>query len=181
MTTARVGVTMLSAGLCLFAAPAAHADFDDLLDTVIGAATAGTDQLADVADIPGSAVDLDMSSVLQDPLAQLDQLFHEPAAAGASADADTSADTGSAAPGDTDSGTSTGEQNDENSGNSLNLPKLSMPSGGNGSGGNGGGSGGNGGGSGGNGSGPASHGAKAKANTSATKAPIGLPGSEGHG
>lgn len=174
MTTARVAVTMLSAGLCLFAAPAAHADFDDLLDTVIGAATAGTDQLADVADIPGSAVDLDVSSVLQDPLAQLDQLFHEPAAAGASADADTSAGDGSAAPGDTDSGTSTGDQNDENSGNSLNLPKLSMPSGGNGSGGNGGGSGGNGG-------GPASHGAKAKANTSATKAPIGLPESEGHG
>lgn len=155
------------AGLCLLLAPAAHADLDDLLDTVIGAASAAADPV-DAVGIPDGSVDLDASGVLQDPLVQLDQLLHgssgqaEPEPAGTNPD--TSADANQGTPADT-SGTSTGAEhqsgNSENSNNSTSFPKLSMPSGG--SGGSGSGGSGNGGGSGGQ------AGNRTKSNTSAAK------------
>lgn len=179
MAAARGAVTMLSVGFCLLTAPAAHADLDDLLDTVIGAASA-----VDVADVPGDPVDLDASGVLQDPLTQLDQLFHDspgqlgsesaPADAGAPTDVGISGDGAPTNPGDTNSTPGGAEHDGSNSGNSSNtpsLPKFSMPSSGSGSGGSG---------SGGSGGGPgssAAKGAKTKANTSATK-PGGLPKAE---
>lgn len=172
---ARVTATVVSAGLCLLVAPAAHADLDDLLDTVIGAASAGPDPV-DVVDIPAGSVDLDASGVLQDPLAQLDQVLHgapgqlspEPATAGTPTEAN------SDSPSDTTPAPANGEHqtgNSENSNNSSSFPKLSMPSGGNGGGGSGGG---------GNGSGaPGGNNNKTKANTSATKSGADLPKAEG--
>jgi len=176
--------TMVSAGFCLLVAPVAHADLEDILDMVIGTAGVGPDPV-DVVDLPAGSVDLDASGVLQDPLAQLDQVLHgepgqlspEPATAGtpAEADPDTPSGTHSGAPGDTNPTPSNGEHqagNSENSTNSNSFPKLSMPSGG-----NGGGSGG-----GGNGSGaPGGNNTKTKSNTSAAKPGTELPKTEGEG
>ena len=151
--------TIVSAGFCLLVAPAAHADLDDLLDMLIGAASAGPDPV-DVADIPAGSVDLDASGVLQDPLAQLDQVLH---------------DTDSGAPGDTTSTPADGEHhtgNSENSNNPTSFPKLSMPSGGNGGGGSGGS---------GNGSGAPGGNNRVKSNTSAAKPGADLHKAEGDG
>ncbi|MGV0748920.1 hypothetical protein [Mycolicibacter minnesotensis] len=163
----------------------AHADLDDLLDTVIGAVSAGPDPV-DIADLPAGSLDLDASGVLQDPLAQLDQLLHgepgqlspEPATAGTPAEATsgTPPDTNSGAPGDTNSTPGNGEHqagNSENSNNPTNFPKFSMPGGGNGGGGSGGG---------GNGSGaPGANNTKTKSNTSAARPGADLPKAEGDG
>ncbi|UVO13720.1 hypothetical protein NM962_06455 [Mycobacterium sp. SVM_VP21] len=171
--------TIVSAGFCLLVAPAAHADLDDLLDTLIGAVSAGPDPV-DVADIPAGSLDLDASGVLQDPLAQLDQVLHdapgqfspEPATAGTPAETNpgTPADTDSGAPGGTTPTPTDGEHhtgNSENSNNSNSFPKLSMPSGGNGGGGSGGS---------GNGAGsPGGNGNKVKSNTIAAKPGADLP------
>ncbi|WP_409436182.1 hypothetical protein [Mycobacterium sp. SMC-14] len=176
---ARVTATIVSAGFCLLVAPAAHADLDDLLDTLIGAASAGPDPV-DVADIPAGSLDLDASGVLQDPLAQLDQVLHdapgqfspEPATAGSPAEVNPGApsDTDSGAPGETTPTPADGEHhtgNSENSNNPTSFPKLSMPSGGNGGGGSGGS---------GNGSGaPGGNNNKVKSNTSAAKPGADLP------
>lgn len=182
---ARVTATIVSAGFCLLVAPVAHADLDDLLDTVIGAASAGPDPV-DIADLPAGSLDLDASGVLQDPLAQLDQLLHgepgqlspEPATAGTPAEATpgTPPDANSGTPGDTNSTPGNGEHqagNSENSNNPTNFPKFSMPGGGNGGGGSGGG---------GNGSGaPGANNTKAKSNTSAARPGADLPKAEGDG
>lgn len=207
---ARVTAAMVSAGFCLLAAPAAHADFEDLIDTLIGAASAGP---IDVADIPSGSMDLDAAGVLQDPLAQLDQVLHgspdqpspEPATAGASTE------TNPDAPSDTNSGTTgdatptpagSGHQGGNsggsgNSGSSANSGSSgSSGSSGNsnnstsfpkfsmpsgGSGGSGGS--GNGGGSGGSGSGSGAPGGnnKSKPNTRADKPGADLPKAEGDG
>lgn len=171
-------------GCCLLSAPVANADFDDLLDVVLGAATAGPD-LGDLGGIPGDLGAFDVHDFLQDPLAQLDQAFHDsPGQFGlgepdsGSADAshdpgtapdttpDTTPDQGSGTTPDHGSGSdSEHDSSGGNSSNSPSLPKFSMPSGGNGGGGNGGGSGGGPGGSGGSGNGAT----KARANTSVTK------------
>lgn len=166
-------------GCCLLSAPTANADFDDLLDTVLGAATAGPD-LGDVGGVPADLGSFDVQNVLNDPLAQLDQVFHgstgqlglgEPA----SGPADTSHDTGTTP--DTPAGTTpetgsgsgatTGSEQTGSGGNSSNsssLPKFSLPSGGNGGGGSGGG------GNGGGGNGAGNNAAKTKSNTSGTNA-----------
>ena len=186
---ARVTATIVSAGFCLLVAPAAHADLDDLLDTVIGAVSVDAAPI-DVADIPAGPVDLAASGVLQDPLAQLDQVLHDapgqsgPEAVTAGAptqtNPDSPSDTNPGAPGDTTPTPANGEHqpgNSENSNNSTGFPKLSMPSGGNGGGGSGGGSGG-----GGNGSGATAGANKqAKANTSAVRPGVELPKAEGDG
>ena len=172
VATARGTATVLSVGICLFAAPAAHADLEDLLDAVIGAASAGADPV-DVADLAGSPVDLDASGVLQDPLAQLDQLFHDtagqsaPAAEGAPADTANPGDTTPASPGQdtTHDGAEHAGNNSDNSSNPGGFPKLGMPGGGNG---------GSGGGPGGSGS-PAANAAKTRANSGAAKPVDGLP------
>lgn len=158
--TARGAVTaLLSVGICLFAAPVAHADIEDLLDTDIGPAS------AEAPGAPGDPAALDASGVLQDPLAQLAQLFR-------SAPAESGSEPRPAAKPDEDD-TPTYEQDDSSSDNSLKFPKVSLPSSGNGSGGNGGGS---------NGSGShAGHGAKPKTNASATKPHVGIPEIDGHG
>lgn len=165
----RVVTAVLALGCCLLAAPAAHADFDDLLDTVIGAAAAGTD--VDLAGVPVDAVDFgDLGGVLQDPLGQLDQVLHDapgypdtPADTGTPGDTGAPAD-GAPADGSPETGTGAEHHSEDGSGRLPSIPKFSMPSSGSGSGGNGGGSGGNGGGSGGSGGGAP----RAKANTSAT-------------
>lgn len=163
-----VVAALATLGCCLLTAPAANADFEDLLDPFFGAVSVGPD-LGDAG-----AVDLpevsDVSSVLNDPLAQLEQLFHDsPGPAGAEEHASAPSDTGhDNSPGsghstsDTDSGNSS-------SNNSSSLPKFSMPSGGNGGGGSGGGgngAGGSGGGGNGGGGNPGNGGAKTKSNTS---------------
>ncbi|WP_231383941.1 hypothetical protein [Mycobacterium sp. UM_WGJ] len=174
---ARVTATIVSAGFCLLVAPAAHADLEDLLDIVIGAASAGPDPV-DVADLPAGSVDLAASGVLQDPLAELDQLLHgEPGQLSPEPATESSPGT----PTDTNSGDTTptpanGEHHtgdSENSNNSTSFPKLSMPSGGNGGGGSGGG---------GNGSGAqGGNNTKTKSNTSAAKPGADLPKAEGDG
>lgn len=178
---------LVALGCCLLSAPAANADFDDLLDTVLAAATAGPDP-ADLAGIPGDLGgfgDFDVHGVLDDPLAQLDQALHgAPGQLGLgepdSGPADTTHDTGTTpdtTPGATPdagsgSGSTTGSEHGTSGGSSANspsLPKFSMPSGGNG--GSGGGPGGSGGSSG-NGA------TKTKANAGATKdalAPVATP------
>ncbi|WP_234821447.1 hypothetical protein [Mycolicibacter virginiensis] len=182
---ARTTATIVFAGFCLLVAPAAHADFEDLLDTVIGAASTGPDPV-DIADLPAGSLDLDASGVLQDPLAQLDQVLHgepgqlipEPATAGTPAESNPGdpSDTNSGAPGDTTPNPGNGEHqagNSENSNNPTSFPKFSMPGGGNGGGGSGGG---------GNGSGaPGANNAKTKSNTSAAKPGADLPKAEGDG
>ncbi|BBX24262.1 hypothetical protein MTER_36730 [Mycolicibacter terrae] len=160
-------------GCCLLAAPTAHADFDDLLDTVLGAAAAGAD--LGPGEIPADPGDLGDLGVLQDPLGQLDQLFHEtpgsvdadPAYGAPDSPAhgapDSPGDGGYGAP----SGTTPGgaEHNSEGEGSERlpSLPKFSIPSTGNGS----GGSGGSGGGSGGSGN-SGSSAPRTKANAGAT-------------
>lgn len=172
-----VVTAFLALGCCLLAAPAAHADFDDLLDTVLGAATAGAD--VDLGGLPADSVDLGDLGAFQDPLAQLDQLFHDtPGPTDGTPEAptdgtpDAPAEAGPGAPTDTTSDTPTGAEHHGESGNSNNLPslpKFSIPSTGSGSGGSGGGGGGPGGSGGSNGS-NGSNGSvtKTKANTSAT-------------
>lgn len=154
------GVTVVAAfaalGCCLLSAPTANADFDDLLDTVLGSAAAGADQL-DLGGVPADLGGFDVHDVLNDPLTQLDQVLHsnpgqpaggEPESGPADTGHDTGTDTGHDTPGGS-------------SGNSPSLPKFSMPSGGNGGGGSGGGPGG----SGGSGNGAT----RTKANANATK------------
>lgn len=157
---------VVALGCCLLSAPAAHADFDDLLDTIIGAASAGAD--VDLAGIPAGFGDIGDLGVLNDPLSQLDQLFHD-----APGPADTPPDGTSDAPADGSPDAPAGATHDTtehsseggSSNSSSSLPKFSMPSTGSGSGGSGGGPGGGSGGSGGSGSPNA--GAR-KANTSAS-------------
>jgi hypothetical protein len=165
-----VVTAFLALGCCLLAAPAVHADFDDLLDTVLGAANA-TD--VDLGAFPGDAGDLgnlgDLG-VLQDPLGQLDQLFHDtPGSADGTSDAPVGATPDTHTDGTPDGTGSAEHDSDSGSSNHLpSVPKFSLPS--NGSGGSGGGPGG----SGGSGS-PAGGGAKTKANTSATPAAVPAP------
>ncbi|MEB3031240.1 hypothetical protein [[Mycobacterium] nativiensis] len=165
-------------GCCLLSAPTANADFDDLIDSVLGAATAGPD-LSDVGGVPADLGTFDVQNVLNDPLAQLDQVFHDsPGQLGlgepTSGPADTSHGTGTTP--DTPSGTTpdsgsgsgatTGSEHQGSGGNSSNspsLPKFSLPSGGNGGGGSGGG------GNGGGGNGGGNNAAKTKSNTSANR------------
>lgn len=169
-----VTALLAALGCCLLAAPAAHADFDDLLDTVLGAATAADVDLGGIPGDPGDLGDIGDLGVLQDPLGQLDQLFHDtPSSADSTPDtpADGAPDTpADGTPDGTPDGTGSAEHGSE-SGSSNNLPsipKFSIPSTGSGSGGSGGGgSGGSGG-----GGGPAVGGAKTKANTSATPATV---------
>jgi len=170
---------LVALGCCLLSTPAANADFDDLLDTVLGAATVGPDP-GDLAGIPadlGAIGDFDVHGVLEDPLAQLEQVLHgtpgqlvlgEPESGPADPthdpdttpepthDPDTTPGAGSGATG-SEQGNSGG-----GSGNSASLPKFSMPGSGSGGGGNGGGGSG---GSGGSGNGTA----RSKANAGATK------------
>lgn len=172
---------LVTLGCCLLSAPTANADFDDLIDTVLAAATTGPDP-ADLAGIPGGFGDFDVNSVLDDPLAQLDQVLHgapgqlglgepESAPADTTHDPDTPPDTthdSGTTPGTTPgagSGATTGSEHGTSSGssgNSPSLPKFSMPSSGSGGGGNGGGGSG---GSGGSGNGAT----KSKANAGASK------------
>lgn len=176
-----VVTAFLTLGCCLLAAPTAHADFDDLLDTVLGAATAGAD-VDPGGLLPADTGDLGDLGVLQDPLAQLDQLFHDtPGAADATSahgtpDSPTDAtpvegtpdgaEHGSGAPsGDTPGGAEHGSES-SSSNNTPSLPKFSLPSTGNGSGGSGGGPSGSSGSSAGNGA--------KKANSSASKPVHGL-------
>ncbi|GFG71905.1 hypothetical protein MSEN_36250 [Mycolicibacter senuensis] len=139
------------------AAPAAHADFDDLLDPLLGA---GADP--DWGGLPPDSADIGDLGVLQDPLSQLDQLFHD-----SSSPADGPAESAPGAPTNDPSDSTEGDEHSSASGGSNNLPslpKFGMP--GSGSGGSGGGpGGGSGGGPGGSGgSNPGA--AKTKANTS---------------
>lgn len=164
-----VVTAFLTLGCCLLAAPTAHADFDDLLDTVVGAATAGAD--VDPAGLlPADPGDLGDLGVLQDPLTQLDQLFHDaPGTADATPGYGTPDSPTDATPADgTPGGAEHGSESDD-SNNTPSLPKFSLPSTGNGS----GGSGGSGGGPGGSGGSSAGNGAK-KANSSASKPVDGL-------
>lgn len=156
---AGVVAAFLALGCCLLAAPTAHADFDDLLDGIFGAATAGAD--VDLGAIPAEPGDLgDLGGVLQDPLGQLDQLFHQ--GAGDDPTPDT-AGSGASSDGTPDTHTGADENEGGSSHNSLpSMPKFSLPS--SGSGGSGGGSGGSGGGGGGGGA------PRTKSNTSATNA-----------
>lgn len=156
-----VVTAFLALSCCLLAAPTAHADFDDLLDTVLGAASAGAD--VDPGGLPADA-DLGDLGVLQDPLGQLDQLFHDTPGSG---DGTPEAPTAAGPDASTDhpsEPTTSGEHSGESSGSNHlpSLPKFSMPS--SGSGGSGGSGGGPGGGSGGSNTGAT----KTKANTSAT-------------
>lgn len=136
-----IGVVAAAVALgCCLSAPA-HADFDDLLDTVIGVADAGP---GDPGGLPADSGDLGSLGVLRDPLGQLDQLFHD-------------------TPGESD-GTPTDTDADHEGSGSNNLPsvpKFGIPGTGNGSG-SGGGPGGSGGSNGGA--------AKAKANAGASNA-----------
>ncbi|MEO6794408.1 MAG: hypothetical protein ABI253_14760 [Mycobacterium sp.] len=135
---------VVALGCCLLSAPTAHADLDDLFDTVIGGAAAGTDQV-DLADVPGDPGDfggLDIHGVLDDPLTQLDQVLHgapgqlgsEPAPVDSAPGAATGAAPGAERPAESGS-----------SGGAPSLPKFSLPnapsggSGGSGGGGSGGG------------------------------------------
>ncbi|MEB3062383.1 hypothetical protein [[Mycobacterium] zoologicum] len=158
----RVVVAALATlGCCLLTAPAASADFEDLFDPFFGVASAGPD-LGDAGavDVPEVA---DVNSVLNDPLAQLDQLFHSsPAPSGADEQASARADSHDDTTGSGHSNSD--DSNNSSSNNSSSLPKFSMPSGGNGGGGSGGG--GNGGGGNGGGGNPGNGGAKTKSNTS---------------
>ncbi|MEB3020466.1 hypothetical protein [[Mycobacterium] crassicus] len=173
-------------GCCLLSAPTANADFDDLIDSVLGAATAGPD-LGDVGGVPADLGTFDVQNVLNDPLAQLDQVFHDsPGQLGlgepTSGPADTGHGTGTTpdtptgttpdSHPDSGSGSTTGSEHQGSGGNSSNspsLPKFSLPSGGSGNGGSGGG--GNGGGGGGNGGG--NNATKTKSNSSANRAGAG--------
>ena len=162
----RVVVAALATlGCCLLCAPAANADFEDLLDPFFGAALAGPD-LGDTGavDLPEVA---DVNSVLNDPLAQLEQLFHD-SPGQTDEHASTPTDTGHDDTTGSGNGNADNHSGDASSANSSSLPKFSMPSGGSGGGGSGGGgSGGGGSGGGGNGGGnPGNSGAKTKSNTS---------------
>lgn len=154
----RAGVVaaFLALGCCLLAAPTAQADFDDLLDSIVGAATAGAD--ADPGALPADPGDLgDLGGVLQDPLGQLDQLFHQGAGDDPTPDSPEASSDGTPDP-------HTGAENEDGSSHSSvpSLPKFSLPGSGSGSGGSGGGSGGSGGGGGGA--------PRTKSNASATNA-----------
>lgn len=158
-----VVAAVLALSSCLLAAPAAHADFDDLLDTLFGA---GVD--VDPGALPADSADIGDLGVLQDPLSQLDQLFHDsPSSADGNPEESGEPAAGAPTDGPSDS-TAGGEHSGESGGsnNLPNLPKFSMP--GSGSGGSGGGpGGGSGGGPGGSGgSNPGT--AKTKANTNGT-------------
>ena len=163
-----VVTAFLALGCCLLSAPAAHADLDDLFDTVIGAADG-----ADPGAIPDGSADLADLGVLNDPLAQLDQVFHETPGPAAATPGGVPMDAGSGVPtgGTPDSAPGTEHGDDGGSSHNLpNVPKFSMPgSGSGGSGGSGGGPGGSG------GSGNPAGATKARTTTSATGAPLAPP------
>lgn len=172
-----VAAAVLALSCCLLSAPAANADFDDLFDIVFGAA-GGVD--VDPGDLPLDPGGFDVSQVLQDPLAQLDQLFHDAPGepdAGSAADPGPGDHTGSDSDGEATppadntgapSGSPRHDGNSENSNSTSNFPKMPGGGGGNGGGGNGGGSG-----------SPANN-AK-KANAAATKPAADLPKADGEG
>lgn len=156
--------TFVALGCCLPSAPTAYADFDDLFDNVIGAAAAGAEQtdLAGVVGDPGDLGGLDIHGVLNDPLAQLDQMFHTTPDAPASAGPDAGPDAPAGPDGGNDANAGAEHSSEGGSSNNLpGLPKFSLPSTGSGSGGSG--SGGSPGGSGGGDSKP-----KPKVNASAS-------------
>ncbi|MDQ2627173.1 MAG: hypothetical protein M3Y90_09260, partial [Actinomycetota bacterium] len=110
----RVVTALLAVSCCLLAAPAAHADFDDLLDPLLGA---GADP--DWGGLPPDSADIGDLGVLQDPLSQLDQLFHD-----SSSPADGPAESAPGAPTNDPSDSTEGDEHSSASGGSNNLPSL---------------------------------------------------------